>query len=79
MKFIVDGFSWFVNLLKEVWHFFQSFIDNTLLLFKYIGKISSMAYTFIDSLPSVIKVFGLLTISVSVIYIIVGRNVGSSD
>ena len=79
MKWLVDAISWIVNLFKTIWSFFLGLIDNLIMLVGYIGDALRLAYNMVDSLPDWLKVFALLTLSVTVLYLVLGRNTGGSQ
>lgn len=76
MTFITDFIDWIKNLIDTVVDFFTGFIENLVLLFKYIGIAANMAYDLIAGLPDWLQVFGTVTIVVSVIFMILGRETG---
>lgn len=76
MQFITDFIDWIKNLIDTVVDFFTGFIENLVLLFKYIGIAANMAYDLIAGLPDWLQVFGTVTIVVSVIFMILGRDTG---
>ncbi len=76
MQFITDFIDWIKNLIDTVVDFFTGFIENLVLLFKYIGIAANMAYDLIAGLPDWLQVFGTVTIVVSVIFMILGRETG---
>lgn len=79
MKWLIDAISWIVNLFKTIWSFFLGLIDNLIMLVGYIGDALRLAYNMVDSLPAWLKVFALLTLSVTVLYLVLGRNTGGSQ
>lgn len=76
MEFITNFIDWIKNLIDGVVDFFTGFIENLVLLFKYIGIAANMAYDLIAGLPDWLQVFGTVTIVVSVIFMILGRETG---
>lgn len=76
MQFITDFIDWIKNLIDTVVDFFTGFIENLVLLFKYIGIAANMAYDLIAGLPDWLQIFGTVTIVVSVIFMILGRETG---
>lgn len=76
MEFITNFIDWIKNIIDSVVDFFTGFIENLVLLFKYIGIAASMAYDLIAGLPDWLQVFGTVTIVVSVIFMILGRETG---
>lgn len=79
MKWLIDAISWIVNLFKTIWSFFLGLIDNLIMLVGYIGDALRLAYNMVDSLPAWLKVFAFLTLSVTVLYLVLGRNTGGSQ
>lgn len=65
-------------MLTTVWDFFTGFIDNFIQLFKYLGVAAGLAYNLVGSLPTWLSAFGLATILISIIFIILGRETGGS-
>ena len=76
MEFITNFIDWIKNLIDTVWGFLTGFIENLVLLFKYIGIAANLAYDLIAGLPDWLQVFGTVTILVSVIFMILGRETG---
>lgn len=78
MKKIIEGINFIINTTKTVWDFFTGLLDNLSMLIKYIGIVANMCYSLIASMPSWLQAFGTLTILVSVLYMILGRQTGGS-
>lgn len=76
MEFFTNFIDWFKNIIDTVWGFLTGFIENLVLLFKYIGIAANLAYQLIAGLPDWLQVFGTVTILVSVIFMILGRETG---
>lgn len=76
MEFFTNFIDWFKNIIDTVWGFLTGFIENLVLLFKYIGIAANLAYQLIAGLPDWLQVFGTVTILVSVIFMILGRDTG---
>lgn len=76
MEFITNFIDWIKNLIDTVWGFLTGFIENLVLLFKYIGIAANLAYDLVAGLPDWLQVFGTVTIIVSVIFMILGRDTG---
>ena len=51
MQFITDFIDWIKNLIDTVVDFFTGFIENLVLLIKYIGIAANMAYDLVAGLP----------------------------
>lgn len=57
----------------------MNFFKAITMLFQYLITIINLAFTTILTLPPFIQAFAYITIAISIIYIIVGRNTGKSD
>lgn len=78
MQFIQDFINSFSEKITAVFDFFENLIDNTVLLFEYIGVAANNAYSLVDSLPDWLQAFGLITVLVSVLFTILGRSTGGA-
>lgn len=76
MEFITQFIDSISSMLSAVWDFFSGLIDNFIQLFEYIGVAAKLAYNLVGSLPSWLSAFGLATVLISVIFIILGRQTG---
>lgn len=76
MKKIINAFNFVVDTIKTLWEFFTGFLENLGMLLKYIGVVADMCYGLIASMPTWLQAFGTLTILVSVLYMILGRQTG---
>ncbi len=69
-------FQWLYEFIGDLFGFVYSLIKGLLNVLYSIPQILSFTASSIGFLPSVLTVFATLTITVSVIYLIVGRNTG---
>lgn len=76
MSYIIDGIDFFVSTLTSIWNFFQGIIENFILFFKYLSVVFGLCISLILNMPSWLQVFGFITITVSVLYLILGRQTG---
>lgn len=76
MQFITDFIDWITSTFQSIWDFFTGFIDSILMLFDYLGIVADLCYNLIGSMPSWLQVFGTITILISVLYIVLGRQTG---
>lgn len=76
MSEILNFFDWVTDVILSVFNWFTDFLENTINLFKYLGQATQLTTGLISSLPPWLQVFGTITITVSVIYIILGRSSG---
>lgn len=65
-----------VDFISSIWSFFTGLIENFILVFKYIAAVSSMSKELILTMPGWLQVFGIITLTVSVLYLLLGRSTG---
>lgn len=73
---IKNFFLWIYNLIVDIVGFITSLVTGLINVLKSIPQILTFTSSSIGFLPSVLSVFATLTITISVIYLIVGRNSG---
>lgn len=78
MKAIVDGFNWLIDTITTLFDFVSDFISNIFTFFEYLSISTVGASQLVSSLPYWLKGFGTITITVIVIYLIVGRKAGGT-
>ncbi len=76
MSEILNFFDWFTDVVKSVFDYFTDFLDNLMNLFEYLGQAVELTGSLIAAFPPWLQIFGTITITVSVIYIILGRSSG---
>lgn len=76
MAFITEFIDFFVSTITSIWNFVTGLIDSFILFFKYIGFALSTSVKLIYLMPSWLQVFGIITLTVSVLYLLVGRSTG---
>ena len=76
MGAILDWFDWLSDIIESVFDWFTDFLENLMNLFEYLGQATELTGSLIASLPPWLQIFGTITITVSVIYIIIGRSSG---
>ena len=69
-------FDWLQNIISSVTDFFSGFIDSIVKFFEYLTFAKNYALQLINFLPPWLKAFAIITITVSVIYLVVGRDSG---
>lgn len=79
MKGIINGFSFIINLFKSIVDMFMYIIKSIITMFRIIGGIINIIFELMNTLPYWLTAFISVTLMVSVLYIIVGRNPGKSD
>ena len=78
MDFIIDFIDSISSMLGTAWDFLTGLVDNFIQLFEYLGVAAGLAYNLVGSLPTWLSAFGLATILISVIFMILGRQTGGS-
>ncbi len=73
---IIDSLNWLIDVIASVFDWFSDFLENTMKLFGYLGQAVELTGSLIAALPTWLQAFGTITITVSVIYIILGRSSG---
>ncbi len=73
---IINGFNWLVDTAQSIINFVMSLFEGFVSMIRMIPQIVTMVTGAIGYLPSVLAVFATLTITVSVLYLILGRNTG---
>ena len=76
LETIVNGFNWIMDLLQTI----ADFIVNTIMglgnIIKSIPMVTNMFTQSIGYLPSTIAAFATIAITISVVYLLVGRQTG---
>lgn len=79
MEALVDGFEWIIEFFKTVWGFIQNIFAAITVAFDIIARIITLSFEYILTFPTWIQGFLIVTITISVVYFIVGRSAGKSD
>lgn len=56
----------------------MSIFSSLALAFTYLLKTVNLAFTVIATLPDWLKAFATITLAISIVYFIIGRNAGKS-
>lgn len=75
---IINGFNWFIDFFKTIFDFVVNTFTTIGLAFEYITTIVRLAYNTIATLPNYLQAFGLITISICAIFIVIDRSAGKS-
>lgn len=76
MQFFLDFIDWITNFFTSIWDFFTGFLDKMLIFFDYIGYAATLCYEFVASFPVWLQAFGILTIVISILFMVLGRDTG---
>lgn len=79
MQGILNAFDFIISTIKSVWAFFMGIVENTILLVKYITKALILADECIAQMPIWLQIFAIVSISVAILYLILGREGGKSN
>lgn len=78
MKYIINCFDFLINFIRTIYDIICNFFESTILLMKYIALVSDLAFDFILALPNWLQSFATITITISILYLILGRRTGGS-
>lgn len=78
MKAIIEGFQWLIDTITTLFDFVADFISNLFSFFQYLMLSVGGATQLVLTLPYWLQGFGTITITVIVIYMIVGRRAGGN-
>lgn len=79
MEWLTDFVDFIINTITSVWDFFTGLLENIGVMLEYLGVVAELCYSTIDSLPTWLQAFGTVTILISILYMILGRQGGKSD
>lgn len=78
LEWMQNAFAALWDIINSIIRFITSVIDGIINIFRILPSIISVATNSLGYLPSMLAAFAAITIAVSVIYLIVGRNTGDS-
>lgn len=78
MKGIIDAFSTIINIFKMLFSIIMNTFSVLASVFNYLIQIVNIAFNTLLTLPDWLKGFAIITISISIAYFLIGRNVGKS-
>lgn len=76
MQAIIDFIDFIVSTVKSVWDFFIGMVTNIGTMIKYLGIALNICTSAIGSMPGWIQAFGTLTITICILFVILGRDTG---
>ena len=79
MKAVAQGFNWLIDFFKNLYEFLMTMISGLILAFRYLYKMMGLAIDLILELPDWLQAFGIITISITVMYFVIGRNAGKTE
>lgn len=78
MKKIISAVKGIFEILEILFSFIMSLIDNLAMLLRYLKQAINISFSFIFTLPTWLVVFAEITLAVSVIYKLLGRETGGN-
>ena len=76
LDFLQNAFSWIIETASTVFSFFEGVVSGLFNIIKSIPMVITMFTSSIGYLPSTIAAFAAITVTISVVYLIVGRDTG---
>lgn len=78
MKYIVNCFKTLIDIISLLFDIIMGFFSSLALAFNYLLKTINLAFSIIDTLPDWLKAFAIITISISIVFFIIGRTAGKN-
>lgn len=75
-QWLQDIFVRLSDFFSAIWDFIQLAISKIIEFFQVVAKALTFGYEVITALPTFYLVFGILMLSVLIIYVILGRSAG---
>lgn len=79
MSAVINGFSWLINFFKTIIDFLMFAIKSIITMFEILISIVDIVFGLLHTLPYWLVSFVSITLMISIIYIVVGRQAGKSD
>ena len=79
MKGIINAFQAIIDFFKMIFDIVMGFFETLAMVFRYLITIVDLAFDTIMTFPDWIKAFAVITVSISIAYILIGRNAGKSE
>lgn len=76
---LIKGIKEILNFIRTLFNIIMTIFKTIAMCFSYLIHIVNIAFTTISTLPAWLMSFATITICISIIYFIVGRNTGKSD
>lgn len=71
-----DFFDWVVDFFSNCWDFLTDMIERTVMMLTYVRLAAQLAFDLVAGMPSWLQAFGAITVTVSIVYIVLGRQTG---
>lgn len=79
MKSLISGIKSIVEFFTTIFDIIMGIFETMAMVFRYLITIVDLAFDTILTFPDWIKAFAIITLSISIAYFLIGRNVGKSD
>lgn len=79
MKGLINSFKWIIDFFKTIFGIISSIFKTIETAFNYLITIIDLVIDTIGTLPIWLVAFAMITLSISIVYFIIGRNTGKSD
>lgn len=79
MKAIVSGFTWIITFFKTIFSFITGAIETIITLFQYLATIAQICTNTILNMPSWLQAYGIISLSVVILYLVIGREAGKNE
>lgn len=79
MKGIINSFKWIITFFKTIFSIISTIFETIVTAFNYLIKIVQLVVTTAATLPTWLTSFAMITLAISIVYFIIGRNTGKSD
>lgn len=77
VKTIASGFNDLINFIQTIFRILTNLLEQIVYLFKYLAQALTISVSFIATLPSWLAVFATVTVTISILYVILGRKGGA--
>lgn len=78
-KALVDGLKNIVLFIKVLYKLVVNLVTGVYKMLSWVMAVVTKVVAIILTLPDYIQIFATITLTISIIYLIVGRNHGKSD
>lgn len=75
---IINGIKWFIDAIKMIFGIVMSIFETLFMVFQYLITIVQIAFNTIETLPSWLQAFAIITVSISIAYFLIGRSAGKN-
>lgn len=79
MAGVLSGITFLIDTIKMIFSFISGLINMIVMIFRYLITIMGLAFNVLTTLPDWLRAFCVITIAISIAYILIGRNIGKSD